>query len=127
MKTAVFFGMIAVGLLLLLASGVWNSLKPGTSSWTTEKDQRLSEVSDKMHLLSFKVANAEGRPSMHGGPDLPKAKAELAALVEENKKLTDEFRGIQGSPQKVSGLMKWSGIALTLIGIAGWYAVNQSR
>src|SRR5262245_58969549 len=102
MKSAIVFGMIGLGILLLLASGVWSSLKPGTSSWTTEKDQRLREVSDKMHLLTYKVATAEGRPTMHGGPDLPKAKAELAALIEENKTLTDEFRGIQAKPGTIA-------------------------
>jgi hypothetical protein len=127
MKHAVVFGMIGIGVLLLLASGVWSSLRPGTSSWSTEKDQRLREVSDKMHLLTYKVANAESHPSMHGGPDLVKAKAELTSLVEENKALTDEFKGVQARPQTMSTLMKWSGISLALVGIIGWYAVNQSK
>jgi len=127
MKTAIVFGMIGLGLFLLLVSGVWVALFPGTSSWTPEKEQRLTDVGNKMHLLRFKVGSAEANPSMHGGPDLPKAKAELAALVEENRVLMDEFKGIQASPHTVSKVMKWSGISLTLVGIIGWYAVNQSR
>jgi hypothetical protein len=127
MKSAIVFGMIGLGVLLLFASGVWSSLQPGTSSWTNEKDVRLSEVSDKMHMLTAKVATAEARPSMHGGPDLPKAKAELAALVEENKTLMNEFKGIQARPHTMSKVMKWTGISLTLVGIVGWYAINQSR
>ena len=127
MKSAVVFGMIGFGLLLLFLSGVWSSLQPGMSSWTNEKDLRLSEVSDKMHLLTAKIATAESRPSMHGGPDLPKAKAELAALVDENTKLMNEFKGIQAKPHTMSKIMKWTGISLTLVGIAGWYAVSQSQ
>jgi hypothetical protein len=127
MKSAVVFGMIGVGVLLLFMSGVWSSLKPGTSSWTNEKDQQLSQASDKMHLLTAKIASAESHPSMHGGPDLPKAKAELAVLVEENKTLMNEFKGIQARPHTMSKFMKWSGISLTLVGLAGWYAVSQSR
>lgn len=119
--------MIGIGVVLLLLSGVWSSMKPGTSSWTTEKDQRLAEVSDKMHLLTVKVVSAESRPSMHGGPDLIKAKEELKALVEENKNLSNEFKGIQASPGRMSTLMKWSGISLALVGIVGWYAISQSR
>ena len=79
MKSIVVFGMIGLGVLLLLLSGVWSSMQVGTSAWTNEKDRRLSEASDKMHLLTAKIASAESHPSMHGGPDLPKAKAELAA------------------------------------------------
>lgn len=127
MKSAAVFGMIGVGILLLFMSGVWSSLQPGTSSWTNEKDLKLSEVSDKMHLLTAKVASAESHPSMHGGPDLPKAKAELATLVEENKTLMNEFKGIQARPHTISKFMKWTGIALTVVGICGWYAVSQSR
>jgi hypothetical protein len=127
MKSAVAFGMIGIGVLLLLLSGVWSSLQPGTSSWTNEKDLRLSEVSDKMHILSAKVSIAESRPSMHGGPDLPKAKVELEALREENKTLMNEFKGIQARPHTMSKFMKWTGISLTLVGLAGWYAVSQSR
>src|SRR4051794_10338734 len=127
MKSALAFGMIGVGMLLLLLSGVWSSLQVGTSAWTNEKDRRLTEVSDKMHLLTAKIAAAESRPSMHGGPDLPKAKAELAGIVEENTTLVNEFKGIQSKPHTISKLMKWTGISLTLVGLAGWYALNQSR
>ncbi len=127
MKSAVVLGMVGLGLLLLLASGVWVSVFPGTSSWTQEKDNRLAEVGKRMHVLSFVVGNAEANPRMHGGPDLPKAKAELVALTEENKTLMDEFKGVQARPQTMSKVMKWSGISLMLVGIAGWYAVSQSR
>jgi len=126
MKFAVF-GMIGIGFLLLLLSGVWSSLQPGTSAWTNEKDRRLSEVSDKMHLLTAKIATAESRPSMHGGPDLPKAKAELATIVEENTMLMNEFKGVQAKPHTIAKMMKWSGISLTIVGICGWYVLNQSR
>ena len=64
---------------------------------------------------------------MHGGPDLIKSKAELASVVDECKSLTDEFKGIQARPRTMSKFMKWSGISLTLVGLAGWYAVSQSR
>ena len=127
MKSAVVFGMIGFGALLLLLSAVWSSLQPGTSAWTNEKDRQLSEVSDKMHILTAKIASAEGRPTMHGGPDLAKAKAELAVLVEENTKLMNEFKGIQSSPNTIAWFMKWSGISLAILGIIGWYAVNQSN
>jgi hypothetical protein len=127
MKSAVVFGLIGVGLLLLFASGVWVAIFPGTSKWSPEKDQRLSEVGTRLHVLRFKIGTAEANPSMHGGPDLIQAKAELASLTEENKSLTDEFRGIQAKPHTVSKFMKWSGISMALVGIIGWYAISQSK
>jgi hypothetical protein len=102
-------------------------MQVGTSAWTNEKDRRLSEASDKMHLLTAKIASAESHPSMHGGPDLPKAKAELAAVTEETTTLMNEFKGVQAKPNTIAAIMKWSGISLALVGIVGWYAVSQSR
>jgi hypothetical protein len=102
-------------------------LVAGTATWTTDKDQRLSEVGNRLHVLRFSIGSAEARPSMHGGPDLAKAKAELASLMEENKTLTEEFRGIQSRPHTVSKIMKWSGISMALVGIIAWYAANQAR
>ncbi len=128
MKSAIVFGMIGLGALLLVLSAAWSSLQPGTSSWTNEKDQELSKASDAMHLLTAKIASAESRPTnMHGGLDLPKAKADLAVLVEENKRLMGEFKGIQSKPNTIAWFMKWSGISLAILGIIGWYAVNQSN
>jgi hypothetical protein len=127
MKSAIVFGLIVFGLLLLLGSGVWATIFPGTSQWSDEKDQRLSEVGARMHVLRFTVGNGETRPNMHGGPDLIKAKAELESLKEEYKTLSDEFHGIQSRPHTVSKVMKWSGISLAVVGLIGWYAVNQSK
>lgn len=127
MKSVIVFGLIGVGVLLLLASGLWTTMFPGTSSWSQEKDQRLTEVAMRMHVLRFTVGKAEANPSMHGGPDLIKAKAELASLTEETTALTNEFKGIQARPHTMSKFMKWTGISLAIVGICGWYAVNQSN
>lgn len=124
---SVFFCVIGIGLLLLFASAIWVSMAPGTSSWTQEKDQRLTQIGNRMHLLQFQVGNAESKPTTYGGIDLPKSKAELAGLKEENKQLMDEFKGIQAKPYRIATVMKWSGISLAIVGIVGWYAVNQSR
>jgi hypothetical protein len=123
----VFFGAIGIGLLLLVASAAWVALAPGSSNWTQEKEERLTKVGNRMHALQFQVGNAEANPSMHGGIDLPKAKIELAALKDENKELMDEFKGIQAKPYTISKFMKWTGISLALVGVVGWYAVNQSK
>jgi hypothetical protein len=127
MKTAVVFGLMGFGFLLLVLGLSWPRMFPGTSAWTLEKETRLSEVSDRMHLLSFTVGKAEARPNMHGGPDVAKAKAELEALKKENAELTAQFRGIENRRDLTSTVLKYSGISLAVLGVIGWYAVNQSR
>ena len=127
MKLAVVFCLIGLGFLLLIGSGLWVGMFPGTSSWTVEKDLRWNEVKSRIHVLRFTVGNGEARPSMHGGPDLAKAKAELESLLPENEQLSAEFQGIQAKPHTVSKILKWTGISLACVGLIGWYAVNQSR
>jgi len=127
MKHAIIFGLIGIGLLLLLASGMWLTIFPGTSSWTPEKEKRLGEVGARLHVLAFTVGNAEASPKMHGGPDLVRAKAELDSVRKENRELTAEFRGIQSSRDAIPKIFKWSGVSLAVIGVIGWYTVKQSR
>ncbi len=127
MKSAIVFSLIGLGLLLLLASGVWTTLFPGTSTWTDEKDQRMSTIGARLHVLRISVGNAEMNPKTHGGESYAKDKAELTALEEESKALKDEFNSIQSRPQIISKFMKWSGISLAILGMIGCYAVNQSK
>src|SRR5262245_43136970 len=51
MKLVIVFGLIAIGFLLLILSTLWVSLFPGSSSWTLEKDQRLSAVRGRIDTL----------------------------------------------------------------------------
>jgi len=126
MKLAVVFGLIGIGFLLLVLSSLWQSMFPGTASWTLEKDARWSEVKDRIHVLLFTIGSGETRASMHGGPDLAKAKAEFNTLKEENDRLTAEFQSIRSRPHTTSKTLKWAGISLAALGIIGWYAVKQT-
>jgi hypothetical protein len=126
MKQTVVFSLIAIGLLLLVVGSIWKGMFTGATSWTPEKDDRWSEVKKRLHVLRFTVGSAEANPSMHGGPDLAKAKAELHALKEESDRLTAEFDGIRERPNSVAKILKWTGISLTVVGLIGWYAVKQS-
>ena len=126
MKQTVVFVLIAIGLLLVVLGALWQSMFTGAASWTLEKDARWTEVKDRLHVLRFTIGDGERRASMHGGPDLAKAKTELNTLKEENDRLTDEFNGIRERPSTMSKILKWSGISLAIVGLIGWYAVNQS-
>jgi hypothetical protein len=123
MKSAVVFAAIGLGLLLLMLSGLWATLFPAKASWTEEKADRWREVKSQIYNLSFTI----NRPNrMHGGQDAGAAMAEYKALQKENDELTAEFESAAARPNTVSKLLKWTGIALTVIGVIGWYSVKNT-
>jgi hypothetical protein len=123
MKSAVLFGLMIIGLLLLVASSVWASLFPPTSNWTDEKARRASEVKARLNDLGPIV---NGPPRMQRGPDPGTLKSEFDALVKENAQLDAEFVSASEAPKKASSVLKWTGISLTAIGVIGWYVVKNS-
>jgi hypothetical protein len=127
MKSTIAIGITGLGLLLLILSFVWVSLFSGKSAFTDEKATRWGEVKERMHNLAFVVNAPPGTVKMHSGPDLGQAKAEYEKLKIENDQLAAEFSGVYDTPRTMSTVLKWAGLSLALVGVAGWYAVNQSR
>jgi hypothetical protein len=122
----VAYGLIGLGFLLLVLSSAWISMFPGTSSWTMDKDERWSQVKNRLHVLRIAVGNGETSPGMRTAPNLATARKELEALKQENERLAAEFQGIQSQPHTVSRILKWTGISLAAIGIVGWYMFKDS-
>ena len=122
----VFFAVIGLGLLLLILSGAWTTLFPGTSSWTPEKSAEWTKIKDRLHNLAFVVGSATA-PSMHSGPETSQAKQEYDRLKIEHHALAAEFESIHDRPYLVAKILKWSGISMAFVGIIGWYAVSQTR
>jgi hypothetical protein len=125
MKSAIVFGVMGIGLLLLILSGLWNSMFTGTSSWTPEKSQRLAEIRNQLHNLAFVVNEPTGKVSMHSGPDRGAAKQKYEELKTESDALRAEFQSAHDSPKSTARILKWTGISLVGVGIIGWYAVKN--
>jgi hypothetical protein len=125
MKSMVAFGLIGLGLLMLVLSFAWVAMFPGTSSWTKEKADRWGQVKDRMHNLAFTVNAPPGTIKMHSGPDLGQAKAEYDELTKENEQLTNDFNHVYNTPRTTATFLKWGGICLAGVGLIGWYAVNN--
>ncbi len=126
MKVVVSFGLIGLGLLLLVLSGLWPTLFPGTAIWTPEKAERWAVVKDRLHNLSFAVNRAETRVSIHSGGDPSATKQEYEQLKIEGAQLKADFETAASRPSTVSKYLKWTGISLSAIGIIGWYAAKQA-
>jgi hypothetical protein len=124
MKSAIVFGLIGLGFLLLVSSTVWTKLFPGTAVWTPEKAARSSEIKTRLHELSFIVHAPAAR--MHSGGDRGQLKAEYDQLMKENELLNADFKSAYDSPRTAAKNLKWAGIALLAIGVIGWYAVKQT-
>jgi hypothetical protein len=124
MKIAIAISTIAVGILLLLASSLWSTIFPATNAWTEEKSQRHIEVQTRLSNLGPIVNTTT--PTMHRGPDPATLKAEFDALVKENQQLNAEFEAARDGPETKSSILKWTGIALAVAGLFGWYGVKQS-
>jgi hypothetical protein len=122
MKSAVI-GAIAVGFLLLAASGLWSTLFPATSSWTPEKGTRWGQVKDRLNTLTYIVHRP---PSMHRGTDLGPLKAEYEQLKREHEQLKAEFESAAIRPNKIAKVLKWTGISLAAVGVVGWYVVKNN-
>jgi hypothetical protein len=125
MKSNIVFGLIGVGFLLFALSALWSTLFPASARWTPEKAKRSAEVKVKLHNMSF-IVNAP-TTSMHSGPDLGKLRAEYEELRKENDQLNADFTSAAETPQTISKFLKWTGLAIALVGLIGYYAVSQSR
>jgi hypothetical protein len=126
MKSGIVFALIGLGFLLLMLSGFWTTLFTGTSTWTPEKAARQEEIHRQLHNLAFVVGGTQAS-SMHQGPERGKAKQQYDQLKKEADSLAAELDSARNTPQTVAKILKWSGISLAILGIIGWYAVNQSR
>jgi hypothetical protein len=124
MKSAIAFGVLALGLSLLVGATLWPTIFPTTSSWTPEKSERAAEIKARLNDLGPRVNSP--RATMHGGADIGPLKAEFAALQKENDQLNADFQSAYDSPRTVSKVLKWSGIGLAVLGLIGWYAVKQT-
>lgn len=127
MKSAIVFGTLGVGLLMLVLSFVWVSMFSRPASFSKEKADRWGEVKQRLHNLAFVVNAPPGTVKMHGGPDLGQAKAEYDQLKLEDEQLANEFSGAYDSPRTFATFLKWAGLSMTVVGVFGWYAVNQQR
>lgn len=126
MKSTIALGVLALGFLLLILSGAWTSLFPGTSTWTPEKAARHSQIKDRLHNLGYVVDTAARQVNVHSGSDPGPAIEEYRRLKKEFDRLSAEFQFAHDRRNTVSTILKWTGLSLAGLGIIGWYVVKNS-
>jgi hypothetical protein len=95
---------------------VWGVLFPASRSWTVEKNARMSELSEKGHILGGQLDVAKRRPNMHGGRSAAELEAEYKQVTEELTQLREEFESKRDTPKTMASYLRWSGIAFVVAG-----------
>ena len=107
---------VCLGVVFLLVSLIWGLLFPASRSWTTEKNNRMSELSVKGHLLGGELDAAQRRPNMHGGRSAAEIEAEYKQVSAELTQLREEFENKRDSPKTMASYLRWSGVAFVIAG-----------
>lgn len=127
MKSSGWLGLLAGGIVLLIAGGVWSAFSPGSSGWKLEKAARQSELKDRLHNLGYQVDAAAQHPSMYRGADAGPAIEEYKRLKAEFDRLNADLQTAQDRPKTIAAALKWSGISLAIVGIIGWYVARNAE
>jgi hypothetical protein len=120
-------GLIGLGIVLFLLSGLWTTVFNGRSTWTDEKAKRMGEIRNRMSTLGFLVDRKDTPGDAQGAQAKAAAVKEAEELRRERAALASDYSSAHDAPLLVAKVLKWSGISVALVGITGWYAVAQKR
>ncbi|QDU57558.1 hypothetical protein [Aeoliella mucimassa] len=116
MKTLLPPIAVIVGILLLVLSFLWGTLASGSSAWTEEKSQQLSDLGAETNMLQFQIEAAKQNPTSDPRQSPEYLQAQYEKKLEEYNQLNEEFESARDSPGTISAIMRYSSIAL--IGVA---------
>jgi hypothetical protein len=116
MKQSVPFVLVMLGVALVVLSFLWAILFPASNNWTDDKSARMATLTREVHALLFQVEGAKQRRSMTAGPNPAELQAEYDAKKAELAALRTEFETQRDAPQTTSKILRWTGIALVLVG-----------
>ena len=108
--------LLALGVALVALGLLWKTLFPPTRSWTEEKSARMGQLTKEVHALLFQVEAAKQLPSMTSGRNPAEVQEEYDSKKAELAALRGEFENQRDKPQTIAGVLRWTGIALVLIG-----------
>ena len=116
MKAPFGLGAVVLGVLLVALSLIWGLVFPAESQWTPERAKEMSALSDEVHTLMFKAAQAKERPSMVQGGNPAEVVAEYKEKKERLDALKLELENIKDAPQTSAKYLRWTGIGLVIVG-----------
>jgi predicted negative regulator of RcsB-dependent stress response len=117
-RTALAIALIAVGLLLVVASVVMPASATGGTYWSREQAKQYQAASVKLHSLSHTAANAAPEKQQQLRKDLQDAEKEYALR-------RADLDAAIGRPHRVITILRVAGIALVAAGGVGAYLGRQ--
>ncbi len=122
--------VIAIGVLLVVASQVWPSLVGG-SVWSEEQARTLSRASAEVHRLQDHGhghgeaghAHGDGHDHGQGHQEGPKTLEEAKRLYEIEEAKLRKARSFRSTP---AVFFKWSGILCLIVGVVGFYVLRTA-
>ena len=100
----------------MLASATWVLIFPPTRTWTSEKSEQLAELGSETNRLGFAVVEAQNNPSMHAGQNPAELQRQYDEVRDKYDVLHQEFLNASKQPQEIATMLRWSGIALIVVG-----------
>ncbi len=110
--SAVLPVLVVCGLVLLILAFLWPFLSEPESNWSMEEYQEYQDAVAEGHEVLHESEHARSDSSAEANQRDEKARSRLERI---NKKLKEAREG----PQNVIQALKWSGIALVLVGGIG--------
>ena len=107
---------LGLGIPLVLLSLLWSTIFPASNSWTEEKSQRMTEVSQKARQLMYKVVQAEKYNDIKSGENAAEINEQYRAAKKELEQLQGEFENQRDKPSTIASYLRWVGIALVVVG-----------
>jgi len=132
-----------LGLVLVFAAMIWPKLMGPGRVWTEEQAREHSHAAARMHALSeakYELqhgASHEGHGHAHGhahsGAHAPGQEqdpatvaAEVEAATERYEKSRDALEGAKSLRTGPATLMKWAGVLLMTLGVAGYFVQRNA-
>ena len=116
MKAALPPAIVLLGILLAVGGLLWNVMFPASRNWTKEKSVQLTELGNQATQIKLQLLKAKEKPSMHSGQSAAELQEQYDKVAADYKILYDEFHNVSESPKTISAYLKWTGIALVLVG-----------
>jgi hypothetical protein len=113
-----------LGMVCLAASFFWTVVSPSSSGWTPEKAVRMGELTGEVHAMMFQVQAVSTSPKMHAGQNPAELKAQLQEKEKELAQLREEFEGKRDGPTATARILRWTGIAVIVIGAVAMAATR---
>lgn len=116
---------LAAGLLLLLISFVAKWGADAMPGWTEEQGRQLEAATSHLHALSHRrvtAASFRNHAEDHGDAD----EAEFHAAQQKYTQLRSKLDRARARGPGLARLVRWSGIVLIAVGVAG-FVVDQLR